>query len=138
MSNSTLPKTTPSAQRNELIVLSLISGGLLLVLVLIIAGLFGWFETKVQAPLPNWAENVLVAIATTAGLKLGDCLSALVTLATGRQVETLGHQLATSTPGKVAAAPKDAEEAADQMLDAAEEKADEIKAAPRPADRDPI
>jgi hypothetical protein len=124
-----LPKTTPTAQRNELIVLSLIAGGLLAVLILIICGLFGWFESKAQAPLPNWAENVLISIATAATLKLGDCLAALVTLAAGRQVETLGAQLATSTPAKPLSlpAPPDAQAAADQVADAAVDAADGIK-----------
>lgn len=125
---STLPKVTPSAHRNELVVLSMISGGLLLVLVLIICGLFGWFESKVTAPLPNWAENVLISIATASVLKLGDCLAALVTLATGRQVETLGAQLATSTPAKgiPKEPPQDVQAAADQVAGAAVDAAEEI------------
>lgn len=98
MADNTRPTTTAEAHRNELIVLSMIGFGLIAILVLIICGLFGWFESKVNAPLPNWAENVLVSIATATTLKLGDVLAALVTLATGRQVESFGNKLATSTP----------------------------------------
>lgn len=120
----------PSNHSNELIVLSLIGGGLIVIIVLIICGLFGWFKSKANVPLPNWAENVLVAISTAAILKLGDVLAALVTLATGRQVETLGAQLATSTPSKTNV-PASAEEAADQVADAASDEADQIRGDPK-------
>lgn len=83
---------------HELIVLGIIALGLIAILLGIIAGLFGWFASKASQPLPNWAENVLVAIATAAALKLGDAISALVALASGRQVEGLGQQLAQSGP----------------------------------------
>lgn len=112
--------TRPS-HRDELIVLSMIGGGLIVIVILIIVGLFGWFETKANVPLPNWAENVLVAIATAATLKLGDVLAALVTLATGRQVEKMGERLAASSPTDSKPPPEDAKEAADQMLEGAEE-----------------
>lgn len=112
--------------RNELIVLSLIGSGLILIVVLIVVGLFGWLESKVMQPLPNWAENVLVAIATACTLKLGDVLAALVTLATGRQVETFGQQLAQSSPAKKPV-PASAEAAAEQVAEAALEEAEEIK-----------
>lgn len=118
--------------RNELLVLSLIAFGLLLVLILIISGLFGWFESRAQQALPNWAENVLVSIASVAGLKLGDTLNALVTLATGRQVETFGQQLATSTPAKRGPVPETAAEAAEETAEAAQDKADEIRDTARP------
>lgn len=85
---------TRSRSRDELIVLSLISGGLIVILLAIVAGLFMAKNTE----LPNWAENVLVSIATASALKLGDALAALVTLASGRQVEKLGDKLALSTP----------------------------------------
>jgi hypothetical protein len=114
------------SHRDELIVLSLIGGGLILICVLIIVGIFGWFESKLSQPLPNWAENVLVALGTTAGLKLGDVLAALVTLATGRQVETLGKQLADSSPGQRQPTPKSAAEAAERVAGAAEDERDEI------------
>jgi hypothetical protein len=58
--------------------------------------LLGLFLTP--RALPNWAENVLVSIATASALKLGDCLATLVALASGRQVERLGNQLAGSSP----------------------------------------
>ena len=120
--------TRAVSHRDELIVLALIGTGLITMIILIIIGLFGWFESKVNAPLPNWAENVLVAIATAAILKLGDVLAALVTLATGRQVETMGARLADSTPmKKQPPVPENAAEAADLVADAAVEQADEIK-----------
>lgn len=116
---------TRTEHRNELIVLGLFGAGLIVIIILIICGLFGWFESKVNQPLPNWAENVLVAISTAAILKMGDVLAALVTLATGRQVETLGGQLATSTPGR-APPPKNAGEAAEQVAEAAVDEAEQI------------
>jgi hypothetical protein len=79
-------------------VLLMISLGLIIIIFSVIAGLFGWFESKVNQPLPNWAENVLVAIVTAAVLKLGDCLSTLLALSSGRQVERLGNQLANTLP----------------------------------------
>jgi dolichol kinase len=85
---------TPPAERiTDRVVLLVISGGLILILLGILVGLF----TSPRA-LPNWAENVLVSIATVAGLKLGDSLSTLVALSTGRQVERLGNKLAESSP----------------------------------------
>ncbi len=120
----------PNNHRNELIVLSLIGGGLIAIVILIVCGLFGWFESKVQQALPNWAENVLVAISTAATLKLGDVLAALVTLATGRQTETFGQALASSTPAK---RPPDGppnpnvKEAVEQVAGAAESEAERIK-----------
>lgn len=81
-------------------VLRLIASGLILILLGIVAGIF--FSTR-EPPLSNWAENVLVAIATASVLKLGDCLSALVALATGRQVARLGEQLGASAPAAVEA-----------------------------------
>lgn len=90
------------SNRDELFVLALVGFGLLAILFAIIAGLFGWFESKVNAPLPNWAENVLVSIATACALKLGDVLAVLAALAAGRQAgkqtETLGKALAGSIP----------------------------------------
>jgi hypothetical protein len=74
-------------------VLGLISGGLILILLGILLGLF-----LTPRALPNWAENVLVSIATASALKLGDCLATLVALASGRQVERMGTQLAASAP----------------------------------------
>ena len=74
-------------------VLMFISGGLILVLIGIIVGIF----TSPRA-LPNWAENVLVSIGTAAVLKLGDCLGTLVQLASGKSVDRLSGQLAASAP----------------------------------------
>ena len=85
----------PAADR-QMTVLLVIASGLIGILLAIIAGLF--WPRATAAALPNWAENVLVAIATAASLKLGDCIAALIALATGRQVERLGNQLANSPP----------------------------------------
>lgn len=83
-----------SAERNaDRWVLGLISGGLILILLGILLGLF-----LTPRALPNWAENVLVSIATASALKLGDCLATLVALANGRQVERMGNQLAAAPP----------------------------------------
>lgn len=130
------PRDPRPANRDELFVLSLIGGGLLVVLLAIIAGLFGWFESKVNQPLPNWAENVLVAVATACSLKLGDVLAVLAALAAGRQstkqTETLGKALADSVPSAPALPylPPDANAAAAagarQATEAAGEVADEL------------
>lgn len=88
-------QTTTVDRRQEFIVLLVIAGGLITILIAIIAGLF-----LTPRALPNWAENVLVGIASVTGLRLGDCLSSLVQLATGRQVERLGNQLANSPPAE--------------------------------------
>ena len=83
---------------SDRMVLIVISGGLISILLCIIAGLFGWFKARANVPLPNWAENVLVSIATACALKLGDCLSTLVALASGRQVGDISTKLANSAP----------------------------------------
>lgn len=111
------------ARRREFIVLTLISAGLILIILAIVAGIFGWF--KRTAPIPDWAENVLVAIATAAILKLGDCLNALVQLATGRQVAQLGDKLAESAP-LAAPVPADAAEGAQVAADGAQRVADRL------------
>jgi hypothetical protein len=85
---------SPPTERNaDRWVLASISIGLLSILLSIVWGLFLNPRT-----LPNWAENVLVSIATACALKLGDCLATLVALASGRQVERLGNQLGQSQP----------------------------------------
>lgn len=112
-----------TAHRDELVVLALFGGGLIGILLAIIAGLF---LSSRGAALPNWAENVLVAMATGALLKMGDVLAALVSLATGRQVETLGQQLATSSPSGTV--PETAADAALQTADAATNEAESIAA----------
>lgn len=115
-------------RRQEFIVLLVIAGGLIVIILSIILGLF-----LTPRSLPNWAENVLVGIASVTGLRLGDCLSALVQLASGRQVARLGEHLAQTGPAQDAGpTPKDAAEAADQVAGAAEKKADEIKGGEEP------
>lgn len=132
--------TLDQARRREFVVLLVISGGLIAILLAIIVGIFGWLPARANQALPNWAENVLVSIGTAAILKLGDCLNALVQLASGRQVMQLGEKLAASAPADPGAPPpKDAVEAAEQMVDAAKDKRDDIveAAAPDPAAPEP-
>lgn len=74
-------------------VLLAISGGLIVILLCIVIGIF-----LTPRSLPNWAENVLVSIGTAAALKLGDCLATLVALSSGKSVERLGTQLGNSAP----------------------------------------
>lgn len=74
-------------------VLLVISGGLIVIILAIIVGIF-----VTPRALPNWAENVLVSIGTAAALKLGDCLSTLIALSTGKSVERLGTQLGNAAP----------------------------------------
>jgi hypothetical protein len=115
--------TQAPARRDELIVLGLISIGLVSIILAIVLGLF--IDNN---GLPNWAENVLVSVATATALKLGDCISALVALANGRVIETQGTQLAGSAPMAPAKpAPASAREAADQVAAAADEEADQIR-----------
>ena len=104
------------------IVLLAISSGLIWIIMGILAGIF-----LSPRPLPNWAENVLVSIGTAAILKLGDCLSVLVSLSTGKTNERLSTQLAQTAPLAPAPAPVDAQEAAQDTADAAQDKADAIK-----------
>lgn len=112
-------------RRDELIVLGVIALGLIIITLSVVLGLF--FDDN---GLPNWAENVLVAIATAAALKLGDCISALVQLATGKSVESFGNQLAQSAPQETRAAPETAKAAADEVADAATEAASRITEEP--------
>lgn len=124
--------TTPKvSHRDELIVLSLIGAGMIITVILVVCGIFGWFTTKTTQPLPNWAENVLVSVISIFAVKIGDVLAALVTLATGRQVETMGERLANSMPTKKPP-PSSAGEAADQVADAATSEAADIKDASEP------
>jgi hypothetical protein len=60
----------------------------------------GIFTSK--ATIPNWAENVLVAVVTGGLLKIGDVVTAIVSLAAGRQTERLGNRLADSAPAGAA------------------------------------
>lgn len=116
-----------NGQRDEMIILGVISVGLISIVLSIVLGLFIVSAARTTAvALPNWAENVLVAIATGATLKLGDTLSALVALATGRQVESFGNQLAKSAPAPIKKVPETVQQAADQVADAATAEAEEI------------
>jgi hypothetical protein len=81
--------TQPRERITDRIVLLVISGGLIVILLSIIIGLF--LTSRPGFALPNWAENVLVAIATAAALKLGDCLATLIALSSGRQVERMAQ-----------------------------------------------
>jgi hypothetical protein len=91
------PKAMPAREPiSDRVVLLVISGGLIVILLAIIVGLF--LTSRPNFTLPNWAENVLVSIATAAALKLGDCLATLVALSSGRQVERMGTQLASASP----------------------------------------
>ena len=109
----------------DLLVLAMIGGGLVLILLCIIAGLF---LAKNNTALPNWAENVLVSIATGTTLKLGDVLSTLVALATGRQMEGAVQRLANSQPTNDNAPPAGAAEAGQQVADEAQDAANKIAA----------
>lgn len=104
-------------------VLLVIAIGLIAIL---FAATLGVVNPNDETPIPNWAENVLVALVTGALLKLGDLIAAVVALATNRQVERLGTQLGQSQPldGTV---PHNAADAARKTADAADRKADEIE-----------
>lgn len=122
--------TSPQFAREHVsdrVVLLVISVGLIAILLAIIAGIFGWFKTRSNVPLPNWAENVLVSVGTAAALKLGDCLATLTSLSTGKSVERLGTQLGQSAPiAEITTVPDDAKEAAELVAGAAEDAKDEI------------
>lgn len=80
-------------------VLFTVAFGLIAVLLALVIGIFNVDPVADgQQGIPNWAENVLVATATGALLKIGDVISAVVTLSSNRQVERLGNQLGQSTP----------------------------------------
>lgn len=80
-------------------VLFLVGFGLLAVLLAIVIGIFNVDAVpEGQVGIPNWAENVLVAVATGALLKVGDVISAVVALSSNKQVERLGTQLSNSAP----------------------------------------
>ncbi len=111
------------SHRDELIVLALFGGGLILLLETIAAGLL---LVPDGAKIPGWAENVLVAMATGGLLKMGDVLSALVALSSGRQIEAFGDKLASSSPGEVSSVT--AADGAREAADAADRKAQQIEA----------
>ncbi|WCP14476.1 hypothetical protein sphantq_02922 [Sphingobium sp. AntQ-1] len=80
-------------------VLFTVGAGLVAVLFAIVIGIFNVDPVPAGAEgIPNWAENVLVAMATGALLKIGDVISAVVALSSNRQVERLGTQLGQSSP----------------------------------------
>lgn len=114
------PSEDKCQRRDELIVLGIISIGLVVIILAIVLGLF-----LDNNGLPNWAENVLVSVATAAALKLGDCIAALTNLANGRVIEHQSNQLGSSSPSMPA--PESAKEAADQVAGAAAEEAQHIK-----------
>jgi hypothetical protein len=95
-----LPPTSSGMPRTEFIsdrfVLLIIAAGLIGIILAIVQVIYS--AASADKVLPNWAENVFVAISTAAILKLGDCLNTLVALVTGRQVERLGNKLADSQP----------------------------------------
>lgn len=78
------------------VVLLVIVAGLVAILLAVVLGIF--ITARPGFILPNWAENVLIAVGTGALLKFGDCLSALVALSSGRDVVHLGSRLADSVP----------------------------------------
>lgn len=119
-----LPSPANLGQQQELRVLMLIAAGLIAILLAVVLGLF--ITARPGMAVPNWAENVLVGIASVTGLRLGDCLSALVQLALGRQNARLGEKLAEAPP-PATITPAGAGEAADAVADAAADKADQIK-----------
>lgn len=84
--------TKPEWLTDRAVILAL-GMGLIAILLAIIVGLL-----LTPRALPNWAENVFVSIATAAALKLGDALSALVNIASGKSVERLGNHLANAPP----------------------------------------
>lgn len=83
----------PSDRLSDRVVLLVISTGLILIILAIVAGIF-----LSNRALPRWAENVLVSIGTAAALKLGDCLATLIALSTGKSVERLSTQLGNAAP----------------------------------------
>lgn len=100
---------------NALFVILTISVGLIGIEMSIVWGLF-----LNDRALPNWAENVLVAIATAVALKLGDSMSSVVALVTGKQLSQ--SQPVPSAP------PASAITAASQVADAAKAEAQDIAA----------
>jgi len=103
--------------------------GLMAVLLAVVIGIFNVDPVPAgQQGIPNWAENVLVAMVTGALLKVGDVISAIVALSSNRQVERLGNQLGASVPTETGRVPQTAADAAQQTAEAASDKADQIEA----------
>jgi len=82
------------------VVLLSIAIGLVAVIFAIVAVIYN-ATTPHAGLLPNWAENVLVSIATAALLTLKECLSTLIALSSGKQLTTLGTQLGNAAPPPV-------------------------------------
>jgi hypothetical protein len=77
-------------------VLILIGGGIIVTVNFIIFVI--WRAAINGLPLPDMAEVVFGAIIGGALVKIADVLSALVTLATGRQLEKQSDQLSAAAP----------------------------------------
>nr|WP_086491281.1 hypothetical protein [Novosphingobium panipatense] len=84
--------TTKCDRDGDRLVLMLIGGGIIAIILAIIASL------AFARHMPDWAESVQSAIVGGALVKLADVLSALVTLSGGREREKLTDQLSQSTP----------------------------------------
>ena len=84
--------TTKCDRDGDRLVLMLIGGGIIAIILAIIASL------AFARNMPDWAESVMAAIVGGALVKLADVLSALVTLSGGREREKLTDQLSQSTP----------------------------------------
>jgi len=89
----------PKAEKiTDRVVLLAIVVGCVAILLAVVAGIVWTGRRPGELPLPNWAENVLVALSTAVALILKEALSTLVALASGKQVATLGTQLANAGP----------------------------------------
>lgn len=80
-------------RQGDRFVLCLIGGGIVVIILSIIATIAFGFEEP-----PTWAESVFSAIVGGALVKLADVLSALVSLSSSRQMERVTDQLSTSAP----------------------------------------
>jgi hypothetical protein len=79
-------------RQGDRFVLSLIGGGIVIIILAVIAAL-AW------ATMPDFAESVLSAIVGGSLVKLADVLSALVSLSSNRQLTRVTDQLSESAPG---------------------------------------
>ena len=114
-------------------VLILIGGGIILTVNFIVFVI--WRASISDKVLPSMAEVVFGAIIGGSLVKLADVLSALVTLATGRQIEKQSDQLANSKPPPKPLPASDGQgvagAAAEDVARTAEERAEEIQDAER-------
>ncbi|GEM_PF-2833067 len=92
------------------LVLMLIGGGIIIIILSIIAAL------AFARNMPDWAESVMAAIVGGALVKLADVLSALVTLSGGREREKLTDQLSQSTPSTAGPLPVEVVNGTDQAV----------------------